>query len=636
MNKSKMHTPDFTQENIAKLAALFPNCVTETRGEDGTVRRGIDFDQLRQELSDHVVEGPRERYHLDWPGKREALLAANAPIAKTLRPCREESVDFDTTKNLFIEGDNLDALKLLQETYLNKVKMIYIDPPYNTGNDFIYEDDFTQTVAEHFLRSGQEDESGNRLVSNPESNGRFHSDWMCMMYPRLRLARNLLRDDGVIFISIDDGEGPNLRKMCDEIFGERNFIASIAWQRKQSPQRDATSISTTHDLILVYAKYARTSSADNNGWVCGLFPKSDEQLARYTNPDNDPRGVWTSMDCTINKTAAERPNLYYPIRNPTTGEDVFPSKQRTWTFDKKSMEQLVKEKRIWWGQDGQNFPRIKSFLAENKAGVTPFTFWKREQFGDNQEATRELRDLFSDMTTVFDTPKPVRLIKQLIFLANCSDGDIILDFFTGSATTAHALMQINSEDAIKRHFILVQLPEAIEEGTDAHGAGLKTISDFGKERIRRAANRIRDNAGLLAEQLDLGFRVLKIDTSNMKDVYYQPVAVRQKELFQDIDNIKEDRTEEDLLFQVLLDWGVDLSVPITREQIGDQTVFFVDHNALAACFATGVTEDLVKLIAHRQPLRVVFRDAGFQSDAVKINVEQIFRLLSPGTEVRTL
>ena len=642
MNKLKLHSPDLTQANIDKLAELFPNCLTETRGADGVVKRGIDFDLLRQELSTSIVEGPQERYQLNWPGKREALLTANAPIAKTLRPCREESVDFDTTQNLFIEGDNLDALKLLQETYLNKVKLIYIDPPYNTGNDFVYEDDFAEDAASYFERSNQTDDAGRRLNANTEANGRFHSDWLSMIYPRLKLARNLLRDDGVIMVSIDDHEVTNLRKLCDEIFGEQNFEGTFVWQRKQSPQRDATNLSATHDYIVTYSKRHPTDRRDSSGWLARLLPMGDEQLSRYGNTDNDPRGIWASTDCTINKTAKERPNLFYAVRNPHTGEDVYPSQNRTWSFDRDSMNRLIRENRLWWGERGTNFPRLKAFLAENQQGVRPQTILLRTSVGDNQGATRELNNLFSE-GNVFDTPKPTSLIKHLCYVAGVRDGDILLDFFAGSATSADALLQMNVSDGESRKFILVQLPEKYAEDSLPHSLGFKTIADTAKERIVRAGKKIQqDSAGQLGiEKIDVGFRVLKIDSSNMKEVFYAPDAVSQDLLSDQVNNIREDRTAEDLLFQVLLDWGVDLALPITQETMAGKTVYFVDANvqgspALAACFEEGISEDFVKLLAQRAPLRVVFRDAGFATDSVKINVEQIFKLMSPSTEVKTI
>ena len=637
MNKLKMHSPDLTQANIDKLAALFPNCVTEAADATGGLQRRIDFDQLRQELSGSLVEGPQERYQLNWPGKREALLTANAPIAKTLRPCREESVDFDTTQNLFIEGDNLDALKLLQETYLNKVKMIYIDPPYNTGNDFVYEDDFAEDSASYFERSNQKDEEGNRVVANTEANGRFHSDWLSMMYSRLKLARNLLRDDGVIMVSIDDHEVTNLRKLCDEIFGKQNFEGTFVWQRKQSPQRDATNLSATHDYILTYSKRHPADRRDSSGWLARLLPMGDEQLSRYGNPDNDPRGIWASTDGTINKTAKERPNLFYAVRNPHTGDDVYPSQNRTWSFDRTSMNRLIIENRLWWGEKGANFPRLKAFLAENQQGVRPQTLLLRTLVGDNQAATRELNYLFPE-GNVFDTPKPTSLIKHLCHVADVRDGDILLDFFAGSATSADAIFQMNVADGESRKFVLVQLPETYADDSLPHSLGFKTISDTARERVVRAGKKIKqDNAGKSGiEKFDVGFRALKIDTSNMKEVFYTPDAVSQDLLSDQVNNIREDRTSEDLLFQVLLDWGVDLALPIAQESIAGKTVYFVDGNALAACFEEGVSEEFVKLLAKREPLRAVFRDAGFANDSVKINVEQIFKLMSPGTEVKCI
>lgn len=637
MNKLKMHSPDLTQAHIEKLAALFPNCVTEAADATGGLQRRIDFDQLRQELSGSLVEGPQERYQLNWPGKREALLTANAPIAKTLRPCREESVDFDTTQNLFIEGDNLDALKLLQETYLNKVKMIYIDPPYNTGNDFVYEDDFAEDSASYFERSNQKDEEGNRVVANTEANGRFHSDWLSMMYSRLKLARNLLRDDGVIMVSIDDHEVTNLRKLCDEIFGKQNFEGTFVWQRKQSPQRDATNLSATHDYILTYSKRHPADRRDSSGWLARLLPMGDEQLSRYGNPDNDPRGIWASTDGTINKTAKERPNLFYAVRNPHTGDDVYPSQNRTWSFDRTSMNRLIIENRLWWGEKGANFPRLKAFLAENQQGVRPQTLLLRTLVGDNQAATRELNYLFPE-GNVFDTPKPTSLIKHLCHVADVRDGDILLDFFAGSATSADAIFQMNVADGESRKFVLVQLPETYADDSLPHSLGFKTISDTARERVVRAGKKIKqDNAGKSGiEKFDVGFRALKIDTSNMKEVFYTPDAVSQDLLSDQVNNIREDRTSEDLLFQVLLDWGVDLALPIAQESIAGKTVYFVDGNALAACFEEGVSEEFVKLLAKREPLRAVFRDAGFANDSVKINVEQIFKLMSPGTEVKCI
>jgi adenine-specific DNA-methyltransferase len=626
MDKLKLHTSDLTQENIARLAELFPNCVTEAQAEDGGIKRAIDFDQLRQELSDHVVDGPRERYHLNWPGKREALLAANAPIAKTLRPCREESVDFDTTKNLFVEGDNLDALKLLQDTYLNKVKLIYIDPPYNTGHDFIYDDDFCEDREAYLLRSNQKGDEGMRLIANAESNGRFHSDWLSTLYPRLRLSRNLLTDNGAIFISIDDREVASLRKVCDEVFGDDNFVANIVWQKKYAVSNDDPGIAPMHDHILVYRK---TGAFSRN-----LLPRTDKQLSRYKNEDNDPRGPWSSDNYVSNKSKSERPTLWYPIKHPRTGADVWPSEDAVWRYSKEKHAEMVKEHRLYWGpNESYEKPRLKRFLSEIQDGIVPSTWWDFDEVGHNDEGQKETGVLLGKK--VFSTPKPVRLLKRIVHLAT-SDDDLCLDFYSGSSATAHAVMSMNADDGGARRFIMVQLPEPCDPKSEAYIAGYQDIAQIGKERIRRAGKKVKEDAGLQGQNLDIGFRVLKVDTSNMKDVYYKPDAVKKAELFDQIENIKEDRTPEDLLFQVLLDWGVDLSLAIAEENIDGKTVFFVDQNALAACFDTGITEELVKKLAARKPLRAVFRDSGFGSDAVKINVEQIFKLISPGTEVKAI
>ncbi len=630
MDKLKLHTPDRTTANIEKLAALFPGCVTETRDEKGTLTRAIDFDQLRQELSDHIVEGPRERYHLDWPGKREALIAANTPIAKTLRPCREESVEFDTTQNLFIEGDNLDALKLLQETYLGKVKLIYIDPPYNTGNDFVYDDDFSDDPENYFLRSNQTDPRGNRMVANTEGNGRFHSDWLTMMYPRLKLARNLLGENGAIFVSIDDNEFARLREVLDEVFGTANFVATILWQKVYAPKSSAKHFSTDHDYIVVYARNAET-------WRPVLLDRTEEQNAVYKNPDNDPRGPWRP-----NNLAAR--NYYskgtYSITCPSGRIVGGPPAGSYWRVSEEKFWAMDKDKRIWWGADGNNIPAPKIFLSEVKAGRVPQTLWFYKDVGHNQESKKELLELLplTSSDSVFETPKPTRLIRRMLDIATDQTGDdIVLDFFAGSGTLAHAVMAQNAADGGRRRHISVQIPMALEVPAQiTGGARLDTISDLAQERIRRAGARIKAENATNAPSLDTGFRVLKIDTSNMADVYYTPDAVKQTDLVAHTDNIKPDRTPEDLLFQVLVDWGVDLSLPITRETIAGKKVFFIDGNALAACFDPKVSEDLVKELAKRKPLRAVFRDSSYDSDSVKINVEQIFKLLSPETEVKSL
>ncbi len=667
-----MHSPNLTDGNIARIRELFPGCVTEARDEHGTLKLAVDFDQLKQELSDSIVEGPQERYHLNWPGKREALVTANAPIAKTLRPCREESVDFDTTKNLFIEGDNLDALKLLQETYLGKVKMIYIDPPYNTGNDFIYEDDFSENADEFLLRSNQKNEEGNRLIANTESNGRFHSDWLSMIYPRLKLARNLLRDDGVIFISNDDVEMHNMRKICDEIFGEGNFVANFIWE-KRTNRENRKVVSYRHDNVLCYCK-SRTYER-----ILKQLPMNEKALSSYNNPDSDPRGSWKSDPATAQAGHGTK-SQFYDLFAPNGKLHKLES-GRCWLYTKTVMEAAIKDNRIWFGKDGNGVPRIKTYLDAKERGLTPETILFSRDVSTNEAAKNNLKIIF-DGVAVFETPKPVALLKLLTQLGG--ENGIILDFFSGSSATAHAIMQLNAEDGGNRKFIMVQLPEPCDEQSEAFKAGYKTIAEISKERIRRAGKKIKGERGrvngekkekkesdLFSEAepspfnihnspLDTGFRVLKIDSSNMAEVYYTPDAVKQEELFNAVDNIKPDRTPEDLLFQVLLDLSVDLSLPIRKMKIEigmvnsekkkerdllseaenspfkTYEVFFVDENALIACFDTGVSEELVKELAQHKPLRVVFRDTGFVSDTVKINVDQIFKQLSPGTEVKSI
>jgi len=627
MEKMKMHSPNLTQENIARIRELFPGCVTEAQGEGGQLRLSVDFDQLRQELSESIVEGPQERYHLSWPGKREALLTANAPIARTLRPCRDESVDFDTTKNLFIEGDNLEALKLLQETYLGKVKMIYIDPPYNTGNDFIYEDDFSENSDEFLKRSSQKDEEGNRLVANTSANGRFHSDWLTMIYARLRLARNLLCDDGLIFMSIDTGEEANLTKIGDEIFGEENRLVSIVWEKRFTRSNNAKTFATLTERIICYRKSAELSEVKE--------PRNEKADSTYSNPDNDPRGVWTSVSYVNPATRDQRPNLVYPITNPITGQVVH-HPTNAWKYEKSVYESHVKDNKLYWGANGNNtYPRLKKFLTEMDGGMVPVDLWDRKSVGTTDEASKYLANLLE--AKVFDFPKPYTLIQRALRLSNSKD-DVVLDFFAGTSPSAHAVMQQNAEDGGNRKFIMVQLPEPCDEKSEAFKAGYKTIAEISKERIRRAGRKILEGERHEDWNKDVGFRVLKIDSSNMADVYYTPDAIEQGQLKIFTDNIKSDRKPEDLLFQVLLDWGVDLSLPIRKETIQGKTVFFVNEPPydLVACFDTGVNEDLVKELARFEPLRVVFRDTGFVSDAVKINVEQIFKQMSPGTEVKSI
>lgn len=626
MQKLKMHSLDMTQDNIAKIRELFPNCVTEAHGEGGEVALRVDFDLLRQELSSVLVEGGQERYRLDWPGKRQALLTANASIAKTLRPCREESVDFDTTKNLYIEGDNLDALKLLQESYLGKVKMIYIDPPYNTGNDFIYKDTFAENAEEYLKKSNQKDENGNRLVQNSEANGRFHSDWLTMMYSRLKLVRNLLRDDGIIFISTDDIEIHNMRKICDDIWGENNFVANFIWE-KRTNRENRKVVSYRHDNILCYCK------SNNNAQVLKQLPMNEKALANYKNIDNDPRGLWKSDPATAQAGHGTR-NQFYDLVAPNGKVHKLES-GRCWLYTQQVMEAAIKDNRIWFGKDGNGVPRVKTFLEAKERGLTPETIFFARDASTNEMAKNSLKILF-DRVAIFETPKPVELIKLLTQLG--SENSIVMDFFAGSSATAHAVMQLNAEDGGNRQFIMVQLPEVCAEDSEASKAGYKTIAEIGKERIRRAGEKILEGKCNPGWNKDVGFRVLKVDSSCMEDVYYTPDQLDQKQLSLFADNIKADRRErpEDLLYQVLIDWGVELHLPIKPETIQGKKVFFVDENALAACFDSGISEDFIKELAKRKPLRAVFRDAGFASDAARINAEQIFKQLSPHTEVKVI
>lgn len=625
MDKLKMHSPDMTQQNIEKIQALFPNCVTESKGADGELKLAIDFDQLKQELSSSIVEGPQERYQLNWPGKREALLTANAPIAKTLRPCREESVNFDTTENLFIEGDNLDALKMLQETYLGKVKMIYIDPPYNTGNDFIYEDDFSESTDEFLRKSNQRDQDSNRLYANSDASGRFHSDWLSMMYARLKLASILLRDDGIIFISIDDSEQANLKRICDEIFGQSNFLANIIWEKRFTRSNNSKTFATLTEHIICFRKSTILAEVKE--------PRNEKADSTYSNPDNDPRGVWTSVSYVNPATKDNRPNLAYNLVNPFTNQEVV-HPTNAWKYEKSTYLKHLEENRLYWGKDGSNtYPRLKRFLSEMVGGMVPVNFWSRQDAGTTDEASKNLEKLME--AKVFDFPKPISLVQKAMRMGT-GVNDIVLDFFAGSATTAHAVMQLNSEDGGNRKFIMVQLPEECDKKSEAFKAGYKTIAEISKERIRRAGSKILEGDCHKDWNKDVGFRVLKVDTSNMADVYYSPDQVTQGSLDLLVDNIKTDRTDEDLLFQVLLDWGVDLTLPIRKETIQGKTVFFVDDDALVACFDLRINEALIKELAIKEPLRVVFRDDGFESDAVKINAEQIFKQVSPHTEVKAI
>ena len=571
-----------------------------------------------QEISVKVVEGKDERYQFTWPDKKKSVLLANAPISKTLRPCREESVNFDNTENLYIEGDNLEVLKLLQETYLGKIKVIYIDPPYNTGNDFVYEDDFAQSADEYLANSGQFDADGNRLVSNTESNGRFHTDWLNMVYPRIKLAKDLLADDGVIFVSMDDHEQENIKKICDEIFGEANFLAQVIWERAYSPVNLKKHFSESHDYIICYAKNIELC-------VCNGLPRSAEANERYSNPDNDPRGDWKSSDLSVGPRIESK---VYEIITPS-GRRVLPPSGYCWRLDKKTFEQYVKDNRIWFGADGNNVPSIKRFITEVKQGITPMTVWKYTEVGHSQDAAQKLKKLF-DGKAFFDYPKSVELIKRCLQLYTDKDC-YVLDFFSGSATTAQAVFQLNAEDGGTRKFIMVQLAEKTEPKSEAYKAGYMTICDIGKERIRRAGTKIKEESPLTTQNLDTGFRVLKCDTSNMKEVFYKPDEVEQSLFDLYSDNIKEDRTAEDLLFQVMLELGVLLSSKVEEITVAGCKVFNVAEGFLYACFDNNVSDDVVKAIANEQPYYAVFRDSGMANDSVMTNFDQIFASISPTT-----
>lgn len=639
-----MQTGDIADENFRKLAELFPNAVTETLDENGEVVRAIDKDVLMQEISARVVEGTEERYQFTWPDKRKAVRLASTPVAAALRPCREESVDFDTTENLYIEGDNLDVLKLLRETYLGKVKMIYIDPPYNTGNDFVYEDDFSEDAVAFLTRDNQYDDQGNRLVQNTDSNGRFHTDWLNMIYPRLKIAKDLLSEDGVIFISIDDNEVANLRKICDEVLGEKNFISQIIWKKRSTPPNDKV-IGAAHEYVLAYAKKIDLTALN-------LRERTKEQLSRYKNPDHHPKGPWTPGDLGANvKGGRYVASLYFPIVNPRTGEKFYPPQNGNWRFNQDTIMKLLANNEIFFGENDNGRPKLKRFLCDVKDGVTYTSLWDFVPL--NTQGSFEMTDLLGNLT-IFDNPKPMGLIKELCKLGSNSD-DTILDFFSGSATTAHAVMQLNAEDGGSRKFIMVQLPEACESGSEAAKAGYKNICEIGKERIRRAGKKIMEELQKAAQvqkeedplfasaestgaadQLDIGFRVLKLDSTNMKEVYYNPAETSQDDLLSRVSNIKPDRTPEDLLFQVMLELGVLPSSRIEKSIIAGKQVFDVADNFLIACFDDNVTDEVVTAIAKRKPVYAVLRDSSFSSDSVAANFEQIFAAFSPDTVRRVL
>lgn len=612
-NHLELKSADGTKLNLEALYQIAPSCFTEVKDEKtGELRHVVNFTTLRQLLGDDAVDDAPEMYQFTWPGKQEARREAARPITDTLRPCPEESVDWDTTQNLYIEGDNLAVLKLLQKGYMGKVKMIYIDPPYNTGNDFVYHDDFAVSQKEMDLFSGDVDEEGNRYRKNTDSNGRFHSDWCSMIYSRLAASRSLLSEDGVIFISIDDNEVENLRKICDDIFGEKNFIAQLIWERAFAPKNDARFVSNSHDYVLMFAK-------DIDNYVIGRLPRTAEADARYSNPDNDPRGVWQSDNLTVKTYTA---SCDYPITTPS-GRIVEPPAGRCWRLSKNAFFERLQDNRIWFGADGNGVPRIKRFLSELKfEGMAPTSILFYKDVGHSQEGSQEVIRLFGDKG-VFDGPKPVRLLQRLITLANLKEDSIVLDFFSGSATTAHALMKTNAEKEKHCKFILVQLPEEVSE--KKKDQGYETICDIGKERLRRAGKQIKEESGLMAQNLDTGFRVLKLADSNFNEVEFTPKEFTQDLLSGLESNIKEGRTDLDLLFGAMLDWGVQLSLPMSKETVDGCDIYTVNEGDLVACFSENVTENVVAAMASKMPLRVLFRDSCFDDDKSKINVFELFK-----------
>ncbi|EID33783.1 DNA methylase family protein [Prevotella sp. oral taxon 306 str. F0472] len=601
---------EFTLEALRQIA---PSAFTEVRGADGELTQKVDFKVLRELLGDAIADADEESFGFQWVGKQEAKRAAAEPTRQTLRPVVDDSVDWDTTENLYIEGDNLEVLKLLQRAYLGKVKMIYIDPPYNTGNDFVYEDDFAMSGEEMDEAMGNVDEEGNRLRRNLDSNPRYHSDWCSMIYSRLLVARTLLANDGVIFISIDDNEVHHLRKICDEVFGAGNFLAQVVWERAYAPINLMKHFSPSHDYIVCYAK-------DVDLAKCNGIPRSSEADARYSNPDNDPRGVWKASDLSVGPAIESN---VYPITTPS-GRVVEPPAGRSWSLSANAFAERLRQNRIWFGSDGNNVPAMKRFLSElRKTGVTPMTIWKYGEVGHSQGATQALAEMF-DGKKYFDYPKPVDLIKRCISLYSSPDS-LILDFFSGSATTAHAVMQLNAEDGGKRKYICVQIPEKTPEGSEARKAGYNTICEIGKERIRRAGKKIKEEAGLMGQDLDTGFRVLRVDSSNMEEVYFEPAGLEQQNLFTQVDSVKADRSELDLLFGCMVDWGVELSYPLRMEEVDGKHLHIVNEGALVACFDKEISVEAVSRIAELKPLRVIFREECFATDADKLNIYEKFK-----------
>lgn len=624
MEKMKMESVDLTKQNIEKIGLLFPNCITESKDEDGNLKKAINFDLLKQMLSSDIVEGD-EAYEFTWVGKKASIVEANKPIRKTLRPCNEESVNWDTTENLYIEGDNLEVLKLLQESYLGKVKMIYIDPPYNTGNDFIYRDDFVQSEDEYLEDAGIYDLDGNRMYKNTDTNGRFHSDWCSMMYSRLMLARNLLTKDGVIFISLDDGEFDNLRKICNEIFGEKNFLECLIWKKRATPPNDR-NIGRIHEFVLCYAK-------ELENVTLGLLPRDEKSIARYSNPDNDSRGPWVASDLSANgKGGRIVQSCIYPIRNPQNGKDYFPSEGRCWLFNKEKMDAWLTEGRVSF-RENTGAPFLKRYLTEVRQGLTLPTIMT--EFGFSQTSAAEGDKLFG-VKGVFEYAKPTTLINPLVRVGAPNDEDIILDFFSGSSTTAHAIFQLNAELGTKKKFIMVQVPEKCNENSAAYKAGYSTICDLAQDRIRKSGAKIVEESPLLRTDLDIGFRVLKLADSNMNDVYYSPAEYSQDLLSMLESNVKSDRNDLDLLFACLLEWGLTLSLPYSSEMIDGCMIHNYNDGDLMACFDENIPDSVFKAIAKKQPLRAVFRDSSFADSPSKINVGEMFKLLAPDTRIKVI
>ena len=619
-NKLDLNSVDGTQLNLEALYQIAPSCFTEVKDDKtGELRHVVNFKTLRQLLGDNAVEDADEMYQFTWPGKQEARREAACPTTKTLRPVVEDSVDWDNTQNLYIEGDNLEVLKLLQKSYMGKVKMIYIDPPYNTGNDFVYDDDFALSQDDYDLFSGNVDELGNRYRKNTEANGRFHSDWCSMMYSRLMVARSLLTEDGVIFISIDDNEQRNLKNICDEIFGSSNFIAQLIWERAYSPKNDAKYISNSHDYVLMYA-------LDLEKFTIGRLPRTEEANARYSNPDNDPRGVWKASDMSV-KTYTS--SCDYKITTPS-GKIVEPPAGRCWSLSAKAFAERLQDNRIWFGPNGDSTPSIKRFLSELKyEGMAPTSILFYKEVGHSQEGAKEVVSLFGNKG-VFDGPKPVRLLERLIILANLKSDSIVLDFFSGSATTAHALMKMNSNKNFQCKFILVQLPEEVNDTKKEQE--YKNICEIGKERIRRAGKKIKEESPLTTQKLDTGFRVFRLADSNFEEVKKAPEEYDQSQLDLFLNNVKSDRTDLDLLFGAMLSWGVQLSLPMTSEEVDGKMIYSVNDGDLVACFADDITENIVKAMADKQPLRVLFRDSCFARDDAKINVFETLKQLLDWSE----